>query len=88
MICSGRKLLQAMPQGLEARRGEVLVQIGRIDLAAIFRGHVLLRPQERTDRPVANVDRSIGHRVGVSSLKSDRTSRPPDAPSAARDPWA
>ena len=58
-----RELFQAMPQGLEAVVAEIFVQVGRIDLAAILRGHVLLRAKERADRPVADVDRAIDHRV-------------------------
>ena len=60
----GRELFQAVPQGLETVVADVLVQVGRIDLAAILGGHVPLRAKERADRPIADVDRAVGHRVG------------------------
>ena len=53
-----------MPEGLQAVVMDILVQVGRIDLAAILGGHVPLRPKERADRSVAHVDRPLGHRVG------------------------
>ncbi len=60
----GREVFQAVPQGLEAVVADILVQVGRIDLAAVLGGHVPLRAKERADRPVADVDRAVGHRVG------------------------
>ena len=62
----GRELFQAVPQGLEAVVAEVFVQVGRVDLAAILGGHVLLRSKERADRPVADVDRAIDRRGPAS----------------------
>ena len=58
-----RELFQAAAQGDEAVVPQVFVQIERIDLAAMLGGQVLLRPEERADRPVAGVDGVPSRRV-------------------------
>ena len=42
---------------------QILVQIGGIELAAVFRGQVHLRPEERAHRGVADVDGALGDRI-------------------------
>ena len=59
----GRELFQAAPQGHEAVVPQIFVQIDRIELAAVLRGQVLLRPEERADRAVADVDGVPGDRI-------------------------
>ena len=67
-----------MAQGLEAVVTEIFVEIRGIDLAAILGGHVPLRPEERADRPVANVDRASA--TGSDCLVAEEAIEPAARP--------
>ncbi len=59
----GRERFQTAAEGREPVVPQVLVQIGRIELAAVFGGQVHLRPEKRADRTVADVDGMPGDRI-------------------------
>ena len=60
-----REFFQAAAQGFKAVVAQVFVEIRRIDLAAVFGGHVFLPAEECTDRRIADVDGMPGDRIAV-----------------------
>ena len=76
----GRSFFEAVLQRIEAAVSQVFVQVGRIDLPAILGGQMLLTAEERTNRPVADVDRMARDRVtpfvGHQSIEPPRDGVP------------